>query len=77
MHVEIHRGRLHAAGRITQLVATLSKSSGEVEKKKPRLVKPGSVARVRVEMEGKVPLELGGRVVLRMGGETVAAGLVE
>ncbi|KAI9702919.1 MAG: Hsp70 suppressor, GTPase facilitates ribosomal subunit dissociation [Candelina mexicana] len=77
MHVELHRGRLHAAGRITQLVAILNKSSGEVEKKKPRLVKPGNVARVNVEMEGKVALEVGGRVVLRSGGESVCAGLVE
>ncbi|KAL8924887.1 MAG: hypothetical protein Q9208_003770 [Pyrenodesmia sp. 3 TL-2023] len=79
MHVEVHRGRLHVPGRITQLVAVLDKSSGTVVggKKKPRLVQPGAVARVVVEVETAVPLEAPGRVVLRAGGETVAAGLLE
>lgn len=79
MHVEVHRGRLHVPGRITQLVALLDKSSGTVVggKKKPRLVQPGAVARVVVEVETAVPLEAPGRVVLRAGGETVAAGLLE
>lgn len=77
MHVDVHRGRLHAPGRITQLIAVLDKGSGAVVKKKPRLVQPGSVARVVVEMEVAVPLEAPGRVVLRAGGETVAAGLLE
>lgn len=79
MQVDVHRGRLHAPGRVVQLVAVLDKGSGAVVKKKPRLVKPGEVARVRVEVdvEGGVPLEAPGRVVLRAGGETVAAGLLE
>ncbi|KAI4124684.1 MAG: hypothetical protein LQ338_004684 [Usnochroma carphineum] len=78
MHVEVHRGRLHVPGRITQLVAVLDKSTGaEMGKKKPRLVQPGAVARVVVEVETAVPLEAPGRVVLRAGGETVAAGLLE
>ncbi len=79
MHVELHRGRLHVPGRITQLVAVLDKGSGAVVggKKKPRLVQPGAVARVVVEVETAVPLEAPGRVVLRAGGETVAAGLLE
>ena len=78
MHCEIHRGRFHAPGRITKLVAVLDKTSGvAVKGKKPRLIKPGSVARVVVEVDEAVPLELGGRVVLRAGGETVGAGLVE
>ncbi|KAL8909493.1 MAG: hypothetical protein Q9207_000173 [Kuettlingeria erythrocarpa] len=79
MHVEVHRGRLHVPGRITHLVAVLDKGSGAVVggKKKPRLVQPGAVARVVVEVETAVPLEAPGRVVLRAGGETVAAGLLE
>ena len=79
MHLDVHRGRLHAPGRVTRLAAVLDKASGLVVRKKPRLVKPGEVARVVVELdvEGGVPLEAGGRVVLRAGGETVAAGLVE
>ncbi|KAL9032670.1 MAG: hypothetical protein Q9214_007867 [Letrouitia sp. 1 TL-2023] len=78
MHVEVHKGRLHVPGRITQLVAVLDKGTGAVMgKKRPRLVQPGSVARVVVEVEAAVPLEAPERVVLRAGGETVAAGLLE
>lgn len=78
MHVEVHRGRLHVPGRITQLVAVLDKGTGAViGKKKPKLVPPGAVARVVVEVETPVPLESPDRVVLRAGGETVAAGLLE
>jgi len=77
MQVDVHRGRLHAPGRITQLLVTMDKGSGAVLKKKPRLVQPGSVARILVEMDAVVPLEAPGRVVLRANGETVAAGLLE
>lgn len=77
MGVDVHRGRLHAAGKITQLVAVLDKGSGQIVKKKPKIVKPGMVVRVVVEMADAVPLEAPGRVVLRNGGETVAAGLLE
>ncbi|KAJ9619893.1 hypothetical protein H2203_008167 [Taxawa tesnikishii (nom. ined.)] len=77
MQVDVHRGRLHVPGRITQLVGLLDKSSGQITKKKPRVVQPGTVARVRVELDSAVPLEVPGRVVLRSGGATVAAGLLE
>ena len=77
MHVDIHRGRLYVPGRITSLVAVLDKSSGQVTKKKPKVIQPGSVARVVVETETPVPLEVAQRVVLRAGGETIAAGLLE
>ncbi|KAI1454416.1 hypothetical protein F4805DRAFT_439522 [Annulohypoxylon moriforme] len=77
MQVDVHRGRLHAAGQILEISALLDKTRGTVLKKKPRIVKPGSVARVVVKMGTKVPLEAGQRVVLRSGGETVAAGLLE
>jgi len=80
MAVEVYRGRLHAPGRISRLVAVLDKSTGqsvEGARKKVKIVKPGSVARVVVEVEEAVPLEVGGRVVLRAGGETVGAGLLE
>lgn len=77
MQIDVHRGRLHAPGRITQLLATLDKATGAVLKKKPRLIQPGSVARIVVEMDAAVPLEAPGRVVLRANGETVAAGLLE
>jgi len=68
---------LHAPGRVTKLVAQLDKSSGATVKGKPRLIKPGSVAKVIVEVDNPIPLEQGGRVIIRAGGETVGAGLVE
>ncbi|KFY50116.1 hypothetical protein V496_09589 [Pseudogymnoascus sp. VKM F-4515 (FW-2607)] len=75
--IDVHRGRLHAAGRVTELLATLDKSSGKVTKKKPRIVRPANIARVSVELETALPLEKGQRIVLRSGGETIAAGLIE
>ncbi|GIC84754.1 putative translation elongation factor EF-1 subunit [Aspergillus udagawae] len=75
--VDIHRGRLHVPGRISRLIATLDKGSGSVIKKKPKIVAPGSVARIVVEMDQAVPLEAPTRIVLRSGGDTVAAGLLE
>lgn len=75
--VDVFRGRLQAEGKIKALVATLNKGTGEVVKKKPRIVKLGDVARVVVELEKELPLEAGTRVVLREGGNTIAAGLLE
>ena len=102
MQCEILRGRLHAPGRVTKLLALLDKSTGAVvtssedgqsagtettaskakgkakgKGKKPKLIKPGELARVVVEVQDPVPLDVGGRVVLRAGGETIGAGLVE
>lgn len=77
--VDVFRGRQQATGLITALASILNKNTGEVLKKKPRIVKPGEVARVRVELEGSagLPLEVGSRIVLRDGGRTVGAGLLE
>ncbi|KAH9885042.1 hypothetical protein F4778DRAFT_761735 [Xylariomycetidae sp. FL2044] len=77
MQVDVHRGRLHAAGQIVEIPALLDKVKGTVSKKKPKIVKPASVARIVVKLGTKVPLEAGQRIVLRTGGETVAAGLLE
>ncbi|KAF4446527.1 elongation factor 1-alpha [Fusarium austroafricanum] len=77
MPVDLHRGRLHSAGQIVSITATLDKASGTIMKKKPRVVQPGGVARVIIKLAAKVPLEPGQRVVIRSGGETVAAGLLE
>lgn len=77
MMVDVHRGRLNVPGRIAQLVATLDKGSGQVVRKKPKIVQPGNVVRVVVQLEQAVPLEPPSRVVLRAGGQTVGAGLVE
>ena len=75
--LDVHRGRLHAPGKIESLDALLDKVTGAVTKKKPRIVKPGSVARITVKLDTKAPLEAGMRIILRSGGETVAAGLLE
>jgi elongation factor 1 alpha-like protein len=78
MQIEVHRGRLHTAGRIKEIVALLDKSSGTViGKKKPRIVKANEIARVVIELESAVPLEAPARVILRSGGETIGAGLME
>lgn len=77
MNVDVHRGRLHVPGRISQLVGILDKKTGEIVKKKPKIVKPEEAVRVVIELERGMPIESGNRIVLRSTGETVAAGLVE
>ncbi|KAI9757211.1 MAG: Hsp70 suppressor, GTPase facilitates ribosomal subunit dissociation [Lichina confinis] len=77
MAVDVHRGHLHAAGHISQLVGLLDKASGATTKKKPKIIKPGSVARIKIELDQPAPLEPPVRVILRSNGETVAAGIVE
>jgi elongation factor 1 alpha-like protein len=77
MAVDVHRGRLHAAGKIRQVTALLDKGTGAVVKKKPKIVQPGSIARLVVDLDLACPLETGQRVVLRSDGATVGAGLLE
>jgi elongation factor 1 alpha-like protein len=77
MDVDIHRGRLHVSGVITSLLATLDKSTGEVVKKKPKMVQPGSWVRCEVTLKNPVPLEAPARVVFRFNGQTLAAGVLE
>lgn len=77
MSVDVYRGRMNAPARVSRLVAVLNKHSGEVEKKRPRIVQPGAVARIVVELEREMPLEVGTRVVFRADGNTIAAGLLE
>lgn len=76
MPIDIHKGRLHIPGRISRLVGVLNKVDGSISKKKPKIVHPGSVARVVVDLDSPAPIE-GGRVVFRANGETMAAGLLE
>lgn len=77
MPCEIHKGSLHVPGTIFQLRAVLDIHGGAILKKKPQIVKTGSVARIRMKTHEKVPLEKGERVVIRYNGDTVAAGLLE
>ena len=78
MNIDIHRGRLHVPGKISQLVAILDKADGNTAtKKRPKIVQPGSLVRLKVEMDQSVPLPEASRIILRANGETVAAGLIE
>ncbi|KYK55017.1 TEF1 protein [Drechmeria coniospora] len=77
MPVDLHRGRLHAPGQIQSIIATIDKVTGATIKRKPKVVQPGGVARLVIQLASKVPLEAGQRVVIRSGGETIAAGLLE
>lgn len=77
MPVEVHRGRINESATIQGLTALLNKTTGVVEKRRPKVVKPGAVARLRVKLDTKLPLERGQRIVLRSEGQTVAAGLLE
>ncbi|KAK0120257.1 Hsp70 suppressor, GTPase facilitates ribosomal subunit dissociation [Cadophora gregata] len=71
--VDVHRGRMHAPGRVDKILGVLDKVGGTAggggggeggkgdgggKKKKVRIVKPGQVARVRVIFEGGVQVPL-------------------
>ena len=73
---DVHIGRLHVPGKISQLVETLDKKGG-VLKKKPRIVKERQRARVKVVLEQSMPVESWNRIVLRTNGSTIAAGVAE
>jgi elongation factor 1 alpha-like protein len=75
--VEVFRSTLNSPGSIRVLSAKLNKFTGEVVKKKPRIVRPGEVARVVVQLARELPIEEGMRVVVRERGRTVGAGLME
>ena len=88
--VDVLQGRLAADGRITELIELVGKDGGmsgdgqakdgkRKTKNKPRFVKPGQVARMRVtlNLEKGIPLEAPDRIVLRADGVTVAAGMLE
>lgn len=83
MMVDIHRGRLYIAGRVSKLNAIYDKCTGVVGKKRPRQIPAGNWASIQVEVSGTgsgsgtIPVELGTRIVLRAFGHTMAAGLVE
>ncbi|KAI3397282.1 hypothetical protein diail_11014 [Diaporthe ilicicola] len=77
MPAEIHKGSLRVPGKISQLRAVLDIHGGAIIKKKPQIVSKGSVARITMKTDEKVPLEKGERIVIRYNGDTVAAGLLE
>lgn len=67
---------------ISKLLAELNKSTGEVMKKNPRLIKKNTHAFIRIQLLRPICVEVYsdirqlGRVMLRSGGTTIAAGLV-
>lgn len=67
---------------IKRLISVLSKSTGEVTKKKPKLLTKGQNAIIELQTQRPVALELYkdfkelGRFMLRYGGSTIAAGVV-
>ena len=73
--VDVHVGRLHVPGRITGMSDMREKKGGDIVKKKPRVVMPGQVVKVKITVEEAVAVEKGTSVVLRSGGETVGRGL--
>lgn len=77
MQIEIHKGRLHTTGRVKNIECVFNKTTGTVIGKTPKVIKPGMLARVVVELDLAVPLEAPSRVVLRSDGCTIAAGLIE
>jgi elongation factor 1 alpha-like protein len=74
--VDVHIGRLHVPGRIAGMSEMREKAGGEIVKKKPRVVMPGQVVKVKITVEEAVAVEHGSGVVLRTGGETVGRGTV-
>ncbi|RMZ83191.1 hypothetical protein DV738_g1421, partial [Chaetothyriales sp. CBS 135597] len=77
MTVDFHRGRLHIPAHVSKLIARLDNATGEPVKKKPKIIKPGELVRVQINLEQPIPLEALACVVLRSDGETIATGTVE
>ena len=70
------------AASVKKLVAHLSKSTGEVVKKKPRVLPENCSALVEITTDSLLCLETYseskelGRFMLRVGGKTIAAGMI-
>lgn len=67
---------------VSRLLAELNKSTGEVVKKNPRMIKKNTHALVKIQLSRPICVEVYsrirqlGRIMLRSGGTTIAAGLV-
>lgn len=67
---------------VSRLLAELNKSTGEVIKKNPRMIKKNTHALIKIQLSRPICVEVYsdirqlGRVMLRSGGTTIAAGLV-
>lgn len=80
--VEIHHQSLNEPGIIHSLISLLDKSNLEVKQKKPRLLREGDAAIIRIKVNRPICLEKYsdfkqlGRLTLRENGKTIAAGIV-
>lgn len=78
----MHHAGVTVAASIKKLVAHLSKSTGEVVKKKPRVLPENCSALVEITTDSLLCLETYseskelGRFMLRVGGKTIAAGMI-
>ncbi|KAL1903371.1 hypothetical protein Sste5346_000657 [Sporothrix stenoceras] len=75
--LEVHRGRLEKAAKIKELLSIIDLKTGKVLREHPFVVSACRVARIKVDLEKKIPLETGQRVVLRAEGKIIGAGLLE
>ncbi|NXA35537.1 HBS1L protein, partial [Eudromia elegans] len=80
--VLLHYQTVSEPATIRRLLSVLHKSTGEVTKKKPKLLTKGQNALIELQTQRPVALELYkdfkelGRFMLRYGGSTIAAGVV-
>lgn len=80
--VLLHYQTVSEPATVKRLISVLNKSTGEVTKKKPKLLTKGQNALVELQTHRPVALELYkdfkelGRFMLRYGGSTIAAGVV-
>lgn len=67
---------------VSRLLAEVNKSTGEVMKKNPRMIKKNTHALIKIKLSRPICIEVYsyirqlGRVMLRSGGTTIAAGHV-
>lgn len=78
----LHYGGVTEAAVLKKLVAQVSKGTGEIVKRKPRILAKNSSAQVEITTESPVCIERYaeskelGRFMLRAGGKTIAAGMI-
>lgn len=82
LQIVLHHQSLVEPAVISNLLAQLNKSTGEVLKKRPRCLGNNSSASVEISTSRPIAVELYseckelGRIMLRMAGVTIAAGLI-
>ncbi|XP_025195578.1 HBS1-like protein [Melanaphis sacchari] len=80
--VVLHYQSASESAVVSRLLAELNKSTGEVIKKNPRMIKKNTHALIKINLSRPICVEVYsdirqlGRVMLRSGGTTIAAGLV-